>query len=545
MPHELSSTLQLFRREGIVRTEIVKRAKQSDESCTLVESTCESTRGNPSAEFSTCLSCKPGFFGPNCNNTCTCDGDTFCDEGVDGVGFCQCLPGFFGELCSACNCPFLDRCDDLKAGSGACKSCPAGHFGQLCSQCQCAINSLPCDDGVAGTGECPCPDNMVTRITPEGPSCTPNTCSLGNIVNDSLLSATILQCEGTPLGGTCVYSCAEGYAPTGPLVCSSQTGLFNGGPYCQKECIWEQNYGYLQMDSNCSAANLEGEFCYGSCVEGRKSSMDVTTTRLLRTCGPNGIVFGQGECVVPCDISAPHNQLSPGMLYGNDCNGTLVPGETCSARCKMGYLPSRGPLCGNGILQGQEECDDGNNICGDGCSHVCQTETPSYRCPPDANAFEKICMENGHLVSDFTCQPYCDIRQENLSLIFGNRTVEYAETPGNNISVVYMDPSCNGILQPGDYCLATVVCPYENSANGIKFSSNFQCKNGALTPSLETYKECPVVAATDDKIDDSLLILLIVIAVLLLCACCVVIAGIVLVLKTRQAKVCILSTLCG
>ncbi len=36
------------------------------------------------------------------------------------------------------------------------------------------------------------------------------------------------------------------------------------------------------------------------------------------------------------------------------------------------------PLCGNGVIEGDEECDDNNTADGDGCSHVCTIE------PPDA-----------------------------------------------------------------------------------------------------------------------------------------------------------------
>lgn len=32
------------------------------------------------------------------------------------------------------------------------------------------------------------------------------------------------------------------------------------------------------------------------------------------------------------------------------------------------------PVCGNGVLEQGEECDDGNNISGDGCSATCETE---------------------------------------------------------------------------------------------------------------------------------------------------------------------------
>jgi cysteine-rich repeat protein len=33
------------------------------------------------------------------------------------------------------------------------------------------------------------------------------------------------------------------------------------------------------------------------------------------------------------------------------------------------------PVCGNGVIEGGEQCDDGNTANADGCSDVCQVET--------------------------------------------------------------------------------------------------------------------------------------------------------------------------
>jgi cysteine-rich repeat protein len=41
------------------------------------------------------------------------------------------------------------------------------------------------------------------------------------------------------------------------------------------------------------------------------------------------------------------------------------------------------PLCGNGVIDGTEECDDGNTVDGDGCSALCTDEPPNVRCPCD------------------------------------------------------------------------------------------------------------------------------------------------------------------
>jgi cysteine-rich repeat protein len=50
-------------------------------------------------------------------------------------------------------------------------------------------------------------------------------------------------------------------------------------------------------------------------------------------------------------------------------------------------LVSVAPVCGNGVLEGSEQCDDGNLVTGDGCSATCQLET-YYRCD---NSLPNIC----------------------------------------------------------------------------------------------------------------------------------------------------------
>jgi cysteine-rich repeat protein len=40
-----------------------------------------------------------------------------------------------------------------------------------------------------------------------------------------------------------------------------------------------------------------------------------------------------------------------------------------------------GPVCGNGETEDEEQCDDGNNDNGDGCSEVCTVEIPDIGIP--------------------------------------------------------------------------------------------------------------------------------------------------------------------
>lgn len=60
------------------------------------------------------------------------------------------------------------------------------------------------------------------------------------------------------------------------------------------------------------------------------------------------------------------------------------PACTCLNVCETGYIYNNatmvcdpvmgGMTCGNNIVEGTEECDDGNTIDGDGCSSTCQNE---------------------------------------------------------------------------------------------------------------------------------------------------------------------------
>jgi cysteine-rich repeat protein len=77
--------------------------------------------------------------------------------------------------------------------------------------------------------------------------------------------------------------------------------------------------------------------------------------------------FGKGRVTSVC---------GNGILEtGETCDdGNNVNGDGCSNTCQM---ENDEPVCGNGILETGETCDDGNTVSGDGCSSICQTEITS------------------------------------------------------------------------------------------------------------------------------------------------------------------------
>ncbi|MBO5985740.1 MAG: DUF4215 domain-containing protein, partial [Lachnospiraceae bacterium] len=68
----------------------------------------------------------------------------------------------------------------------------------------------------------------------------------------------------------------------------------------------------------------------------------------------------------------------------HDHDGDNDNGDGCSSTCKIetgwhcetisGTSVCAKGSCGNGIIDGGEECDDGNRYAGDGCDPVCKRE---------------------------------------------------------------------------------------------------------------------------------------------------------------------------
>ena len=78
-------------------------------------------------------------------------------------------------------------------------------------------------------------------------------------------------------------------------------------------------------------------------------------------------------------------------------DGNTIAGDGCSEACAV---ESGNPSCGDGILETGEQCDDGNVVGHDGCSATCETEpsdvpcTPnSYRCGPGGDV--EVCNNAG------------------------------------------------------------------------------------------------------------------------------------------------------
>jgi cysteine-rich repeat protein len=109
-----------------------------------------------------------------------------------------------------------------------------------------------------------------------------------------------------------------------------------------------------------------------SVAEGTLSFGIITTTprTIVPLCG-NGSIGPAEECDngaqcdegTNCDITVPDSCADGSTCAPRD-------GDGCSSTCKLEHPE----LCGNGVIDPGETCDDGNTNPLDGCSSTCQIE---------------------------------------------------------------------------------------------------------------------------------------------------------------------------
>jgi len=72
---------------------------------------------------------------------------------------------------------------------------------------------------------------------------------------------------------------------------------------------------------------------------------------------------------------------------------------------RLGYVfSSRNVACGNGVLDGSDQCDDSNTVSGDGCSSTCQIEA-GYTCTQDAFNPISVCTRSSNVTQSVSRSP--------------------------------------------------------------------------------------------------------------------------------------------
>ena len=171
--------------------------------------------------------------------------------------------------------------------------------------------------------------------------------------------------------------CDDGNTTSGDG-CSSTCQLESGWicPQPGEPCIVDCGDGILTAPEQCDPPN-PGKGCSATC-----------TFEPGWFCNPPPAVLPDAGPPPPSTCMA--TVCGNGVKEGNEAcdDGNLIDGDGCSAQCTLEPDCSSGTCqskCGDGILLPPEQCDDGNTNDGDGCSSTCQVESGWYCTPQTAN----------------------------------------------------------------------------------------------------------------------------------------------------------------
>jgi cysteine-rich repeat protein len=124
-----------------------------------------------------------------------------------------------------------------------------------------------------------------------------------------------------------------------------------------------------------------------------------------------------------------------------------------SVGCTTSTSSGNKEVCGNGILEGSEECDDGNTTSGDGCSAFCTSEVAPPQCG-DGHIDSGETCDDGNTVSGDGCSATCQTETFNTTVTWSLQTVAGAAVPcptGIDTAAVYsqkLDTTGNPVGSP-------------------------------------------------------------------------------------------------
>jgi len=309
-----------------------------------------------------------GIQAAGCLSAADCDDGNACTTDICQGGSCLHLP-IVG--CSNAGCTSAAQCND----NNACTidTCVAGACSHTaipnCNPCvptTCAaqgVSSGTISDGCGGMLNC-------------NPPCVPTTCAAQDISSGTISDGCggVLNCNPPCVPTTCAaQDISSGTISDG---CG---GVLNCNPPCVPTTCAAQEVTCGVISDGCGGVL--------NCNSGGGLSCN---TGLLGVCaaGTTACINGVMVCV---QTHQPSAEICDGL--DNNCNGQIDEGIVCGA------------VCGNGIVEPGEECDDGNTINGDGCSATCTVQA-GFSCvgtPSVCSDINECATNNGACSVNATC----------------------------------------------------------------------------------------------------------------------------------------------
>ncbi|MGZ3419032.1 MAG: DUF4215 domain-containing protein [Polyangiales bacterium] len=302
-------------------------------SCLSTDTARNCSGGDPCAGTSTCddtkHTCSVGT--PLADGT-ACGSGKVCKGGVCGSGSCG-----DGVVTAPEQC-------DLGAGNGAGTGC------EVDCKFSCSKTADTCSDGDPCNGVEACKDVTVGGKT--GQKCT-----AGTPAADGTACGTGKTCKA----GVCASAnCGNGTLEAGE---DCDFGAGNGpGTGCEKSC----KFSCTKSPDSCSDGNAcNGTETCGNVTVGGKTGQKCSAGTPLAACAACGT---GGVCVAGACKSSTCGDSCLDAAKGETCDPPAA--GTCSATCTKIVAA----VCGNGVMETGETCDDSAKVNLDGCDATCKFE---------------------------------------------------------------------------------------------------------------------------------------------------------------------------
>lgn len=299
---------------------------------------------------------------------------------------------------------------------------------------------------------------------------------LFSIASDDQAAAALAASFG---GGSCqepTATCGNGAVESGEGCDDGNADSCDG---CTLECVPLPYWSCEGSPSSCGTVCGDGWRAGGEeCDDGNESSADGCGECALETGYVWEVTQAQGNgCESPSE-GWVHTACGDGMIVGDEAcdDGNPYNEDGCNESCEVEEGWTCNALgctasCGDGALVGDEACDDGNPAAGDGCSQDCVLEegwtcedAPSVcitACGDGIIAGEEECDDQGTLPGD-GCSADCAV-EEGWSC--ENTPSSCATACGDGI--IAGDEACDDDnLSDGDGCTAECLVEYEWSCVG-------------------------------------------------------------------------------
>lgn len=404
------------------------------------DSTCRFTCGNGAVDSQFGEQCDPGI----------ASGDGACPAACDDQQQCTTDILQHPQTCQAtCSHALITT---AITGDGC---CPAGANATTDSDCTAACGNgvveagERCDPGIAsGPGACPVAcndDNTCTSDTlVEAGSCqarcvaTPITAPINNDsccpagANGTTDTDCTAVCDNGVVepGERCDIGIASG-AGACPTTCADTnactTDALVAGGTCQARCTFTEITQPTNSDGCCpSTANANNDNdCAPVCGNG--------VVEMGEVCDKS-IASGPGACPTTCDDAntCTRDTLNNPNTCTASCTHTTITTATngdmcCPAGANANTDSDCAPVCGNGVIESGETCDDSNTIATDFCDAACQLHVPTEA----AIRFSDMDLRDPHTFVNFLgCRDVTD--SAALGFSFNGSLQKAIQTDGND-----------------------------------------------------------------------------------------------------------------